>query len=104
MIRRGREAGWLKRPIDAFPAWAEFNGVTFNSIRIGSMPGFEHRGSTVIADRRLVLGQEEPLMVVPRELILSRQTIDVIAKSDPHLKQLLEALGDFGRVRDNVHQ
>lgn len=39
-------------------------------------------------------------MVVPRELILSRENIDVFAKSDQHLKEVLDSLGDFGRVRD----
>jgi hypothetical protein len=100
MIRRGRTEGWLKRPVEALPAWAEFNGVTFNSIKIGPLPGFEYRGSTVIAERHLAAGNEEPLMVVPKELILSRQNIDLFAKSDQHLKQVLNALGDFGRVRN----
>jgi hypothetical protein len=99
MIRRGRAEGWLKRPIDAFPAWAEFNGVKFNGVKIGPMPGLEHRGSTVIANRPLAAGKEEPLIVVPPELILSRQNIDGFAKADQHLKEVLEGLGDFGRVR-----
>ena len=101
MIRRGRTEGWLKQPIDAFSIWAEFHGVKFGAVKIGPLPGFEHRGSTIIANRSLVGGDEEPLMVVPKELIVSRQNIDLIAKSDLHLKELLDAVGDFGRVRED---
>lgn len=99
MIRRGRTEGWLKRPVDTLPAWAEFNDVTFNSIKIGPVPGLEHRGSAVISDRDLVGGKEDFLMRVPKELIVSRQNIELFAKSDLHLKEALEAAGDFGRVR-----
>jgi hypothetical protein len=99
MIRRGRREGWLKRPITEFPPWAEFNGIKFNGVEIGPLPGFEHRGSTVIADRPLASSKEEPLIVVPQDLIISRQNIEVFAKSDQHLKELLDALGEFGRVR-----
>lgn len=98
MIGEGRTDGWLKRSVETLPAWAEFHGVKFNGIRVGPMPGFEHYGSTVIATRRLVAGQEDPLIVVPKELILSRQNIEVCAKSDQHLKEVLDALGEFGHV------
>lgn len=40
----------------------------------------------------------EPLLVVPKELIISRQNIELLAKSDRHLREVLEATGDFGRV------
>ena len=85
-------------PIDTLPRWATFHGVAFNGVRIGPLPGFEDRGSTVIADRELEGGKAEPLLVVPRELIISRENINLIAKSDQHLHQILEAIGDFGRV------
>jgi hypothetical protein len=98
MIRTGRTKGWLKQPIDTLPTWATFHGVTFNGIKIGPLPGFEDRGSTVIADRELEGGKVEPLLVVPKELIISRQNIEVFAKSDRHLREVLEATGDFGRV------
>lgn len=95
MIRRGRIEGWLKEPIEALPTWAAFRGVKFNGIKIGPLPGFEHRGSTVIAEQDLANGQA-PLMTVPKELILSRETIELMAKSDHHLRELLHALGEFG--------
>ncbi|PSN66292.1 SET domain-containing protein [Corynespora cassiicola Philippines] len=98
MIRRGRAEGWLKQPIEDLPKWAEFHGVNFNGIKIGPLPGFEDRGSTVIASRPLNGGQESPLLVVPKELIISRQTVELLAKSDQHLREVLGALGDFGRT------
>lgn len=104
MIKRGRIEGWLRQPVDALPTWANFHGVAFNHVKIGPLPGFETRGSTVIADRELKGGEAEPLLIVPRELIVSQQNIDVIAKSDHHLRELLESLGDFGRVRHCPHQ
>ncbi|KAF2269870.1 SET domain-containing protein [Lojkania enalia] len=96
MIRRGREEGWLHQPIDALPAWAEFHGVRFNGVRVGPIPGREHHGSTVIANRDLAGSQEDPLMLVPKELIVSRQNVDLFAMSDQHLREVLQAVGDFG--------
>lgn len=98
MIRRGRTEGWLRQPIGSFPTWAEFHDVKFNGVRVGPMPGFEERGSTVIASRDHV-GGDEPLMVVPKDLIISRNNVELIAKSDQHLRELLDAAGEFGRVR-----
>jgi hypothetical protein len=97
MIRRGRAEGWLKEPIERLPTWATYRGVQFNGIKVGPLPGFEHRGSTVIAESHLVSGQA-PLMSVPKDLILSRENVELIAKSDHHLRELLHALGDFGRT------
>jgi hypothetical protein len=99
MIKRGRQEGWLKEPIASLPTWATFHGVKFNSVKIGPLPGFEDRGSTVIASRRLQGGSVEPLLVVPKDLIISRASIELFAKSDRHLQDVLEAIGEFGRVR-----
>jgi hypothetical protein len=99
MIKRGREEGWLKEPIATLPIWATFHGVKFNDVKIGPLPGFEERGSTVIAARGLQGGSVEPLLVVPKELIISRENIELLARSDRHLREVLEAIGDFGRVR-----
>ncbi|KAF2686678.1 SET domain-containing protein [Lentithecium fluviatile CBS 122367] len=94
MIRRGRAEGWLNEPIEALPTWATFRGVKFDGIKVGPLPGFEHRGSTVIADLELVSSQA-PLMTVPKEMILSRENIELFAKSDHHLRELLHSLGTF---------
>jgi hypothetical protein len=98
MIRRGRQEGWLKEPIEALPTWAAFHGVKFNSVKIGPLPEFEDRGSTVIATGTLRGTGTEPLLVVPKDLIISRANIDLFAKVDRHLQQVLDVIGDFGRV------
>jgi hypothetical protein len=98
MIKRGRQEGWLRKPIDALPPWATFHGVKFNGVEIGPLPGFKYRGSTVIAARELQAGNVEPLLVVPKDLIISRENIELFARSDRHLREVLEATGDFGRV------
>lgn len=97
MIRRGRAEGWLRLPISAFKPWADLNGVTLNGIRVGLLPGYEDRGSTIIAERALSDG-EDPLMVVPRDLVLSLEGVQNHARSDRNLQELLSALGDYGRV------
>jgi hypothetical protein len=102
MIRRGRTEGWLKQPIEALPRWATFHGVAFNGVKVGPLPGFEDRGSTVIAQHDLGGGIVEPLLVIPKELIISRQNIELFAKSDRQLHELVESLGDFGRVRHTL--
>jgi hypothetical protein len=99
MIRRGRQEGWLKASIDALPTWATFHGVKLNGVKIGPLPGFEERGSTVIAVRELQGGCVAPLLVVPKDLIVSRVNIELFARSDRHLREVLEATGDLGRVR-----
>lgn len=102
MIKRGRQEGWLKEPIATLPTWATFHGVEFKNVKIGPMPGFEEKGSTVIADCELQGGSIRPLLVVPKELIISRENIELFARSDRHLREVLEAIGDFGRVRQYV--
>ncbi|KAF1918517.1 hypothetical protein BDU57DRAFT_444203 [Ampelomyces quisqualis] len=98
MIERGRQEGWLRRPIDTLPTWANFHGVKFGNVSIGPLPGFEDRGSTVIAARELQGGTAEPLLVVPQDLIISRANIELFSRSDRHLREVLEAIGDFGRT------
>lgn len=98
MIRRGRTEGWLREPVQSLPTWASFHGVKFHGIKVGPLPGFEDRGSTVIAARELAGEEAEPLMTIPKELILSKQNIELMAKSDQHLRELLYVLDDFGRT------
>lgn len=98
MIVQGKTDGWLSLPIDTLPIWAAFNNVQFNAIKIGPIPGLEHRGSTVVAKRQLQGGHEDPLMTIPRDLILSLERIQEHAKADSDFRAVLEGLGDFGRV------
>jgi hypothetical protein len=95
MIRRGREQGWLVNNVNSLRAWAQINGVSFDGITFDIV---ENRGTGLLADRDLKGGVEGPLMVVPRDLILSRERVEIQAKSDRWLREVLDALGEFGRV------
>jgi len=95
MIRRGKKEGWLKLPVSSLQPWAQFSGVVFNGVKCDEIPG---SGSGVMADRDLKGGDEEPLMVIPRELVLSLDQVKLYALSNQDLNEVLVALGDFARV------
>jgi len=99
MIREGKEAGWLQLPVNTLHSWAVLNNATFDGVTFGPLPGFEDHGSTVIAKRRLT-GDDttSPLMIVPRDLVLSKERVHEHAKYDRDFREVLDALGDFGRV------
>ena len=66
------------------------NGVAISSLDNG-------KGSGIVATKDL--GKESvTLITVPRDMILSLETIWDYAKSDHHLHDILEAVGEFGRV------
>lgn len=98
MIIEGKTDGWLRLPVDTLPAWAAFNNVLFNGIKIGPIPGFEDRGSTVVAKRHLNGGDELPLMTIPKDLILSLERVQEHAKTDGDFRAVLEGQSEFGRV------
>lgn len=99
MLRRGKEQGWLSLPISSLQSWASFNRVTIRDISIGPLPGFESRGSAIKTNTFSLSHEQNPVMVVPSELILSKEAVEQYAKSDKHMHELLDAVGDFGRVR-----
>ena len=99
MIRGGKEQGWLSLPIETLPSWALLNDVTFNGVTVGLQRGREDRGSTVIARKDLTAeALTTPLIVVPRDLILSMERVRKHAKYDRDFREVIEALGEFGRV------
>lgn len=84
-----------KLPVSAIPAWAKVNGISLNGVTISQLTG--DRGLGVVGDG----GNSDrtgPLMRVPAELILSVQNVFVFAESDQHLREVLEATGDYSRV------
>lgn len=81
--------------IDSVAAWARLNSVDLNRVQITSLPG--NRGSGLIATSES--GDiDNPLITIPRELILSQENVWIYAKSDRHLRQVLEAVGGYARV------
>lgn len=98
MIEEGKTEGWLRLPINTLQPWATFNNVSLNGIKVGPQPGHEDRGSTVIACQELHATDAAPLMIVPRDLVLSLERVQEHAKTDKDFRAVLEALGEFGRV------
>ncbi|KIW03443.1 uncharacterized protein PV09_05213 [Verruconis gallopava] len=93
MIRCGRQEGWLAQPSSELENWAVLNGGSFNGVKCAVAGG--DRGSGLLAIRDLKGGDEGPLLVVPRDLVISKEAVEVAAKSDKDLRELLEALGEF---------
>lgn len=74
--------------------WATLNGCRFEGVNVEELAG---KGLAVVAktDLKDDIG---PLMTVPREMILSLETVELHAKADKHLRDGLDALGSFGKV------
>ncbi|KAL1960455.1 hypothetical protein VTO42DRAFT_7754 [Malbranchea cinnamomea] len=90
-------------PIEALRAWAKLNGITFHDVEIKQLrtdDGID-KGSAVVTTCVKVAMEDSPdpevLMVVPRDLVLSLDLVHTCAKSDRYLKEVLEAVGDFGK-------
>lgn len=97
MIRRGKAEGWLQLPREAFLPWALLNEVTFNRTVPGVVAG---RGGALLAKESLDADKDASpvLMTVPQDLILSLERVNEHAKVDKDFREVLESLGDFGRV------
>jgi len=99
MIGEGKANGWLQLPVNALQSWAVLNNATLDGVTFGPLDGYEQHGSTVIAKRRLTSdGATGPLMIVPRDLVLSKERVHEHAKYDRDFREVLDAVGDFGRV------
>jgi hypothetical protein len=97
MIRRGKKDGWLQLPQNAFVSWAVLNDVTFDRTAPGTILG---RGGALLAKEDLNADEDSSniLLTVPKDLILSLERVQDHAKADKDFREVLESLGDFGRV------
>ncbi|CAD6572123.1 MAG: hypothetical protein ASARMPREDX12_004956 [Alectoria sarmentosa] len=82
-------------PVDQLAVWSRLNNVEFNGVKITVVQGNRGSGLVTTAERR-----DDPfwLMRIPNDLILSLETVWVYAKSDKHLRQVLEATGYYSRT------
>lgn len=101
MIRRGKAENWLKLPSEAFLPWALHNEVIFDRAVPGVIPG---RGGALLAKEALDANADSSrtLLKVPKDLILSLERVQEQAKVDKDLREVLESLGDFGRVSTHL--
>ena len=80
--------------LDVLSAWAQVNRVAYNGISICAIP---NRGTGLAVTASVA--EKTPLMLVPKDLILSLEQVWIHAKADRHLRQVLEAMGEYARVK-----
>lgn len=91
-------------PIEALPAWTKLNGVRFNGVEVKQLvtdDGIDKGASVVttcVKEAKEDSPEPEIMMVVPPDLVLSLDMVHTCAKSDRYLREVLEAVGDFGTV------
>ncbi|KAI9813404.1 MAG: hypothetical protein M1827_004078 [Pycnora praestabilis] len=91
----------LTLPIGNLSAWAKLNNVVYHGVRVEHLQnGSIDKGSAVIAVRDVPAATEaqEPLMIIPRETVLSLEAVERYAKYDRHLKEVLQAAGEYAWV------
>ena len=81
--------------VEKLSAWIQLNNISLNGIQIKTLSDL---GSGIVATRELSK-DNDVLMIVPQELVLSLENVWVYAKADQHLSQVLEAVGDYSRVQ-----
>ena len=92
-------------PTTALPTWMALNGVQTNGVQIQDLDPKSSRGVVATAEAE----DEGHLFVdVPSSLVLSVDTAWAHAKHDRHLREVLEANGEFAKVWflrgvDHVH-
>ena len=93
-------------PVEALSAWTQLTGVSVSGIafrRLRADDGTD-KGYAVIAteergsDDSGSQSHPEVLIKLPSDLILSLEAVRNYAKSDRYLQEVLEAVGDFGKV------
>ncbi|EWC44166.1 hypothetical protein DRE_06991 [Drechslerella stenobrocha 248] len=78
---------------DALPAWATFNSIAYNGIRVEYVGGEPVDSGLAVKLQPAKLDSARPLLRVPRHLILCQDMVDAHAKSDMHLREALAAAG-----------
>lgn len=98
-------------PLESLPAWLKLNGIVTNGITFGKLGSTEEdtdKGNAIVATRDQASADSDAppavLLQVPRDLVLSLDAVHDYAKSDQSLREALEAVGEFGRVRTRISQ
>lgn len=86
-------------PVEALQPWAQLNDVHLHGLKISSNivseAGISKGGGLVST----ISHPSEPVLLsIPQELILSKEAVLQCAKTDKHLRILVESLEDFVQV------
>jgi hypothetical protein len=92
-------------PIESLPAWQRLNGIAVQGIAVHKVGSDQHgadKGSALIATEAQMSSENDAkptiLLQIPSELVLSLEAVHNHSKTDRYLRDVLEAIGDFGRV------
>ena len=94
-------------PIETLSAWTRLNGISIDGVTFRKLRTEEgiDKGCAIVAtgekgNQSSETGESdaEALLRVPSDLILSLRLVENHAKSDRYLREVLDAVGDFGRV------
>jgi hypothetical protein len=81
-------------PITALPAWSKLNDVTFLDIHVSSLS--PSKGFGLVTERALSsenVVEKPTLMIVPKDLVLSEESVEEWAKVDGWFRELLGKAG-----------
>ncbi|GAB1193592.1 hypothetical protein APSETT444_002813 [Aspergillus pseudonomiae] len=94
-------------PIETLSAWTRLNGISVDGVTFRKLRTEEgiDKGCAIVAtgekgNQSSETGESdaEALLRVPSDLILSLRLVENHAKSDRYLREVLDAVGDFGRI------
>ncbi|KAJ5553586.1 hypothetical protein N7494_002964 [Penicillium frequentans] len=91
-------------PLGALLAWLRLNGIVTNGVavqRVGSAESEADKGNAILAtanNSNKDPDNQQTLLQIPRDLVLSLESVHDYSKSDRDLREVLEAVGDFGRT------
>jgi hypothetical protein len=97
LIRQGKAEGWLQADTATIRVWLRHNGVKFGAIEPKIVEG---RGTALVAseDLRSSSTVSQEILTIPKDMVLSIETVHSHALFDQDLKEVVESLGDWGRV------
>jgi hypothetical protein len=78
-----------KLPIDALPSWCKRHGVQVNGVSAAHIEG---RGNGLIANKVLSGRSHTPLLVIPKNVIISEWLVDLETHKNEHFRQLVQTL------------
>ncbi|KIX05431.1 uncharacterized protein Z518_06303 [Rhinocladiella mackenziei CBS 650.93] len=86
-------------PLETLQAWSHFNNIQLFGASVEPQlvtgDGID-KGGGLVANTDL--GPGEPILAVPLELVLSKERVEECAKSDKHLRELIDAAGPLFQV------
>ncbi|KAJ5937766.1 hypothetical protein N7454_004108 [Penicillium verhagenii] len=90
-------------PLDSLLAWLRLNGIATSGVAVQKLDSGESetdKGNAIIATavNSNDTDDEQILLQIPRDLVLSLESVYDYSKSDRDLREVLETVGDFGRT------